>query len=371
MGKKRWISFCLLAVLALGLMLPSVLAEETVFFTAVNNTLLELTAETMPMAHNSMIYVPTSLFNTRTLDTWSYYSRGSQTVLISDGEKVLYFDMSAGNSYDGEDNTYRYAAIYANDTAYVPAFFVADFFGLGYSYIRREGWHIVRITTGSVLSDDEFFSAAASLLESRMNQYLAGQESSPLTAKPTPTPAKPTPTPSAPPVTPTPRRDRSDVTVRLGFLGLSEKSAGILEELGTVKACFFATAEELYANGDLVRRILGGGCTVGLRIEEDPTAEYEAFCRALRDTAMCTSFLGAAAGADGELAEEGAACGLRILWAEEPLYTCQACGVLLDAAERTCTLLLAGDFRETASLMRLLREDHYTMEAVTEVTAGR
>ena len=137
MDKKRWIVFCLLAALAVGLMIPSVFADETVYFTAVNNTLLELSAETMPVVQNSMIYVPSSVFNTRSLSTWAYYSRGGQSVLISDGTKELYFDMSAGNSHDREENTYQYAAIYANDTAYVPAFFVADYFGLGYSYIRR------------------------------------------------------------------------------------------------------------------------------------------------------------------------------------------------------------------------------------------
>ena len=64
MSKKRWVSFCLLAVLALGLMIPSVFADDdTIFFTAVNNTLLELTAETMPVNHNSLIYVPCSVFN--------------------------------------------------------------------------------------------------------------------------------------------------------------------------------------------------------------------------------------------------------------------------------------------------------------------
>ena len=172
MSKGRRIAFWLLAVLALGLMVPSALAEDVVYFTAVNNTLLELSAETMPIVQNSMIYVPCSVFNTRALSTWAYYSRGGQSVLIADGTKELYFDMSAGNSHDREENSYQYAAIYANDTAYVPAYFVADYFGLGYSYIRREGWHIVRITAGDALSDEDFFKAAAPLLELRMSQYL-------------------------------------------------------------------------------------------------------------------------------------------------------------------------------------------------------
>jgi hypothetical protein len=366
MSKNRWIAFCLLAALCLGLLIPSVLAEDTIFFTAVNNTLLELTADTMPVNHQSYIYVPCSVFNSQALNTWAYYSRGSQTVLISDGTRELYFDMSTGDSHDREENSYRYAAIYLNDTAYVPAFFVADFFGLTYSYIRREGWHIVRITSGGMLSDDDFFKAAAPLMETRMNQYLGTQETPDVqpTEAPTATPAPPTPTP-------TPAADRSEVRVHLCFVGLGEETASILESLDGTPACFFATAEEIYAYGDLTRRILGSGCTLGVFLREDPEAEYARFRTALRDVAMTVSYLGAAL-ADGEeemdAREEG---GLVLLRGDEVLTTYWACPYRLENAADRCDLLLDGDFKDTENLLYLLVRDHYTLEAVTEVTAGR
>ena len=370
MSKKRWVCFGLLAVLCLGLMVP-VLAEDTVFFTAVNNTLLDLTAETMPINHQSLIYVPCSVFNTQALNTWAYYSRGSQTVLISNGSKELYFDMSAGDSHDREENSYRYAAIYMNDTAYVPAFFVADFFGLTYSYIRREGWHIVRITTGDALSDDDFFKAAAPLLETRMNQYLGAQETpdGQPTAEPTQRPAPPSPTPTPAP-TPTPVVDRSSVRVHLCYLGLGEGTAAILEALDGSPACFFATAEEIYANGDLTRRILGSGCTLGLLIKEDPEEEYALFRRALRDTAMSVSYLGGSA-VPAEAAEAWEGCGLVILREDEAITNYWACPFRLENAVGRCDLLLDGAFPDTENLLYLLVRDHYTLEAVTEVTAGR
>ena len=367
MSKKRWIVFCLLAVLSLGLMIPSAMAEDTVFFTAVNNTLLELTAETMPVTHNSFIYVPCSVFNTKALNTWSYYSRGSQTVLISDGSRELYFDMGAGDSYDREGSRYNYAAIYVNDTAYVPAFFVADFFGLTYSYIRREGWNIIRITTGGMLSDEDFFSAAAPLLETRMNQYMGAQES--LGPEPTGVPTQqPLPPAVTPSPTPTPVVDRSGVRVHLCYLGLGEASAAILEALNGTPACFFATAEEIYANGDLVRRILGSGCTLGLLVQEDPEGEYALFRRALRDTAMGVSYLGAVVGEAEESRED---CGLRILRAEKAIDSSWACAARLEAAKGSCDLMLDGAFADTEYLLYLLVRDNYTLEAVTEVTAGR
>ena len=393
MRKKRWVSFCLLAALALGLMIPSVFAEDTVFFTAVNNSLLELTAETMPVNHNSLIYVPCSVFNTRALDTWAYYSRSGQTVLISDGEKELYFDMSAGNSRDREENSYRYAAIYLNDTAYVPAFFVADYFGLRYSYIRRENRHIVRITKGSVLSDEEFFNAAASLMETRLNQYLGSQETAaplpstapspaptqPLpTSTPAPTPEpSPAPTPDtagpspSPEVTPTPNVDRSDVRVRLCFLGLGSGTAELLDELGDTPACFFATAEEIYGNADLTRRILGSGSAVGLRVLTSPAEEFDGFRRAMGDTAMCASLLCCAVGFEEETVESWGETGLCLLRGEAPLASAAECAAVLENTRSSVSLLLTGDFRELQRLLRLLERDHYTLEAVTEVTAGR
>ncbi len=371
MSKRRWAAFFLLAVLCLGLMIPSAFAEDTVFFTAVNNTLLDLTAETMPINHQSLIYVPCSVFNTLALNTWAYYSRGSQTVLISNGSKELYFDMSTGDSHDREENSYRYAAIYVNDTAYVPAFFVADFFGLTYSYIRREGWHIVRITTGDALSDDDFFKAAAPLLETRMNQYLGAQETQDgqPTPEPTqqPTPVAPTPTPMP---TPTPVVDRSSVRVHLCYLGLGEETAAILKALDGAPACFFATAEEIYAYGDLTRRILGSGCTLGLLIKEDPEGEYALFRRALRDTAMSVSYLCAAAG-DGDGGDGWEDCGLVLLRGDEILTTYWACPFRLENAVDRCDLLLDGAFPDTENLLYLLVRDNYTLEAVTEVTAGR
>ena len=300
--------------------------------------------------------------------------------------------MSAGNSYDREENSYRYAAIYLNDTAYVPAFFVADFFGLGYSYIRREERHIVRLTKGSVLSDEEFFNAAASLMETRLNQYLGSQETAaPPSATPEPTQAPqptatpvptatpapsstpapdttPSPTPTA---TPTPNVDRSDVKVRLCFLGLGSETSEILDALGDVPACFFATAEEIYQNAHLTRRILGSGSAVGLRILSSPVAEAEEFRQALRDTAMCTSFLACAAGFDEEAFADWGETGLCLVAGKAPLETLPEFTSALDKARKSIDLLLAGDFRDVSRLMRMLERDHYTLEAVTEVTAGR
>ena len=370
----------LLALLLFCLSAPAGAAGDTVYFTAVNNTLLELSDATMPVIHNSIIYIPAGVFNTRALETYAYYSRENQTVLISDGESFLYFDMSAGSCYDNKENTYRSAAIYVNDTAYVPAFFVAGFFGLGYSYIRQDERHIVRLTRGSVLSDADFFSAASSLMETRMNQYLAAFEPPAPTPAVTPAvPPSPTPSPQVVPtpavtpepgVTPPPETNRSGVRVHLCFLGLNEESAALLTQLDGTPACFFATAGELYIDGDLVRGILGSRSSVGLLSRGDPAGEYGEFAQALRDTAMSVTFLCAGVGMS-ELAVNAAAdAGLCFLSAQEAVGDADAAIQKLIEAEDRCDLFLSGHFSGLGRLLDVLKRDHYTLESVTEVTMG-
>ena len=370
MRRKRAAALLLAAVILLLAALPA-LAEDTIFFTAVNNTLLELTAETMPVKYSSMIYVPSSVFNSNALGTYSFYSRSTQTVLISDGTDILYFDMSAGNSYDSADAEYRYAAIYENDTAYVPAYFVANFFGLEYSYIRRDDKHIVRLSSGNVLSDEDFFSAAESLMESRLKEYEKSQEPGGweiITTAP--------PIPSLPPVQPTPPPetiDRSRVVVHIAILGLGENSERQLEALEALElpVCFFATAEEVYANDDVVRRIVGEGGSIGVRFESDPALEAAAFRAALRDTAMTSSFLAASVGLDTEAELAAADTGLSVWASQVEIATFEGASRWLGASEWRCDLMLQPGFSELDALGELLEKEHYTVQAITETTKAR
>lgn len=360
----------LLAAVILSLAVLPVLAADVIFFTAVNNTLLELTAETLPVKYSSMIYVPSSVFNSNALGTYSLYSRSTQTVLISDGDRILYFDMSAGNSYDSDGADYRYVAIYENDTAYVPAYFVATYFDFHYSYIHRDGKHIVRLTSGDVLSDADFFSAAESLMESRLKEFEKSAEGG--ETVPSAPPTQPTP-PVQPTATPPEIVDRSRVVVHLGILGLGENSEAqldALEELG-LPVCFFATAEEVYANADLVRRIVGEGGSIGVRFGDDPAAEAAAFRTALRDTAMTASFLAASVDPDWEQAQAAAETGLSVWNARVEIATFEGCSRWLEASEWRCDLLLRPRFSELEKLAALLEKEHYTVEAITETTRAQ
>ncbi len=102
---KRLIGIIVLLSAAVMLLVIPILAQNTVYFTAINNTLLELDDQTMPIMENGTIYLPSSVFNSSDLGTYCLYSRNKQQVVISDLDKILYFDMSAGNSYDDRDTT--------------------------------------------------------------------------------------------------------------------------------------------------------------------------------------------------------------------------------------------------------------------------
>ncbi|MBO4377806.1 MAG: hypothetical protein J5889_02495, partial [Clostridia bacterium] len=160
----RKLKFILLSVVfcAALLILPS-LAENEVYFTAINNTLLELNDKTMPVKQKGVFYVPNSVFNSSDLGTYCVYSRSKQLVMLSDLERTLYFDMSEGTCYDDQGETFAYVAIYQNDTAYLPALFTAYYYGIEYSYITSDYAPVIRLKKGEVLSDSAFLRGAAAI----------------------------------------------------------------------------------------------------------------------------------------------------------------------------------------------------------------
>ena len=379
--KRRVLALLVFAALLAVLMALPALAADTVYFTAVNNTLLSLEKSSMPVKYKSMIYVPASLFTSNDLGTYALYSRNAQTVLVSDGADILHFDMSAGSCYDSEGEQYAYVAIYQNDTAYLPAYFVAERFGIEYSYIRSSYGHIIRLTVGDCLSDTDFVEAAASLMESRLAQYRKAEGLTEPTATPRPTSTpRPTPTPR-PTATPRPSADprppvvqTRDVDVYLAFLGIGEETEGILDALerDDLPACFFATAEQIERYGAAVRRILGQGCTLGILLEGKMAEEWPAASRALEGAAMQMSFLAASDRLPTE--EETAWLSEQdlVFWsAGEEQSSLLVCETFLMNAEGRCDLVLTGDFDSVEELLHLLRKDDYTVRPITEVTETR
>ncbi|MDY5016868.1 MAG: stalk domain-containing protein [Eubacteriales bacterium] len=172
MKRLRFVSFVcvivLVCVLAAGL--PANAATyrgDTVYYTVVNDAMLELTYASMPIMRDGKIYVPYSLFVTY-FDVKSSYSAADQVLFLSNASKLVKFDLARGTAYDRNQNEIRQAAILSKGQVFVPAEFTANYFGLSY-YLLSDA-SIVRISDSRATYPDAFLAGQFS---SRMESMLA------------------------------------------------------------------------------------------------------------------------------------------------------------------------------------------------------
>ena len=164
-----------LAALCLFLSLAPVQSAEAasdVCFIARNDSLMELSSAAY--FRGSTLYVPYSVFEYFQIYK-SYYSKTSTATLYT-ASKQIYFDLESGNSYDNNGVYYSSSAIFLGSQVYVSVDFVCMQFGLTWSYIPGTGsGDICRIKNGgAILSDDQFLSAASSLMAERYDAYTSG-----------------------------------------------------------------------------------------------------------------------------------------------------------------------------------------------------
>ena len=263
---KNWIVWLLTAALCLGLLAAPARAE-TICFVALNDNIPPISGDTIPIWSGGVLYVPYTIFD-RTLvnnvDLGVYVSRSSTSVTLWNMRQILVFDLVTGACWDDiSGEVFDYArAIVRNGRPYVPLQMVCDFFGLSCSYINLPQGDMVRIKSSDVgLNDAEFVDAAGDLINRRLREY-----SQSLTPDPTPA------VPSDPPQTnlgdgPEEETSAGSVSTYLAFA--CESGAGIGEILDTldgrdVYALFLLTPQVIAEEGDLVRRILGTGHSLGI-----------------------------------------------------------------------------------------------------------
>ena len=296
----RRISAAAAAVLVCALLLLTALAPRAhaVTFTAINNELLELTADTQPEFYDGKLYVPGSVFANTSLGVVMASAR-QQIFLYKDGNSLT-FSVADGTTKDQTGNYYsNIKPIYRNGRIYVPVDFVCVYFGFSYSYISAPVAPIVRIKSGSVLDDSVFADAATPSMRNRLSRYES---------------ALATPTPSVEP-TPVPTADipyYGDVSVYIALRGAdAEYTPALLERLARaeVRACFFLTAEEMDASPDLVRRMMVEGHSVGLLSRGDDASCWQAASEALLRHTVSRSLLAACCEGGGEAAGD---MGLRL-----------------------------------------------------------
>lgn len=242
------LSLALAVILILGLVPMDAQADSLgVCFTAVNDQVLGLNL--MPAFLSDGPYVPWTVFSSLGVSADYFQSQGI-AMLYSNSVQIM-FDMNEGTCYDSSGITYPISAVNLYGTIYVPAR-TGAIFGLSYSYIPGIGnGDVIRIKNGAeVLSDSVFIDAAGDTMKSIYASYYG-------TAEPLPSPS-----PSIPAESEEPAVEEGEV--RLSFAGLPDSE--LLDLLSEYKApaCFFLTAEEADSDGDIVRRIVGEGHSLGI-----------------------------------------------------------------------------------------------------------
>lgn len=236
---------------------PTASGADYIYFTSINDKLLPITEGEIPVNINSIIYVPYTLLHSSDLGISVFYSRESQTVLVTSRSKDLRFNLDTATTTDGDGTEHLAAAIMYNNIPYLPASFISKYFELYFAVIYNTGVrNIVRISTSSAkYNDEELVNVAYLRMRTYLNDYLLTH---PTSASPTPTPLA-TPRPAPP----------DNVVLSLEILGASNGNA-LLDALDNVSVTFVLTSEEIVENADFLRRAVFNGHKIALAGVPEP-----------------------------------------------------------------------------------------------------
>lgn len=262
---KRLLSLLLSVLMLCTLLPPRASAAPTLYFTAVNDRMCDLSDETMPFWQNGLLYVAgATVDGPDDLGIRYSYNQEKSVAILYKGQRVLYCDLTAGtmeNNRTGEQ--YAGLPIVRSGMVFFPITALAKMFDLKYSSTKIAYGYLLRIRDdNAVLSDEYFIDAATDPIQKRYAQYerahaAAEQENE--------TPAQ----------VETPVR-RDDLTV---YLLLPAANGSMLTQLlSTLEnyqshATLLLTPELLESAGDGVRRAAATGNAVALRIDAATAAE--------------------------------------------------------------------------------------------------
>ena len=263
--RKRLLSLLLSVLMLCTLLPPRASAAPTLYFTAVNDRMCDLSDETMPFWQNGLLYVAgATVDGPDDLGIRYSYNQEKSVAILYKGQRVLYCDLTAGtmeNNRTGEQ--YTGSPIVRSGMVFFPITALAKMFDLKYSSTKIAYGYLLRIRDdNAVLSDEYFIDAATDPIQKRYAQYerahaAAEQENE--------TPAQ----------VETPVR-RDDLTV---YLLLPAANGFMLTQLlSTLEnyqshATLLLTPELPESAGDGVRRAAATGNAVALRIDAATAAE--------------------------------------------------------------------------------------------------
>lgn len=309
--KRKIAALVLCMLLVFQLSSPTASADRTVYFTAINDSVLPLADDTMPFWSGGFLYIPATIF---TGDVWKeldvgyvYDAARALLVMHRGSDQALRFDLTKPYAQDDDRNTYYPAALLRGGVPFVPASLIAEFFDLTYSVTTVDQGYLVWLRApDSVLQDTIFADAAKSQLRSRYDQYLKSKE--------------PAPEPDTPEALP-PEETFDGKSIYLCLTADDPKrTAELLDVLDRQdsQAAFFCTAEFLETQGDLLRRMTATGQAVGILVDggdtqRSPLEQVRAGNQVLYQATCGMTRLALLHGAAGTAAQELEQTGYRLL----------------------------------------------------------
>ncbi len=254
---------------------------EGVFFTAVNQQLLELDDETMPFWRDGVLYVSEKVFEDGELGLRYVHSYSKGIAIMYTAKKDLRFDLVNSQIYDKDGTVYAGSAVEKNGHVFFPLDLVCRHFGLSWSLNATDYVPLIRVKSEDVvLSDQVFIDAASLMMANRYADYeklvnSAQTEENDQNDNTTEEPVdNKTDEPSPPPVVDPPlihARDGQKVHLILaGRSGDSVRAA--VDILGENPVTFLLTVQQM-EDGDLIRALLGRGHSVALMVQSTAADE--------------------------------------------------------------------------------------------------
>lgn len=256
-------ALALCAALALALAIPAFGSSSTVYLMAVNDRVLDTTAENMPAVVGGVLYVPYTMLsndvNDIRLGVSALYSSSRRTVTVSSGQAGVVFDTQNNTAQDFDHNPVPVRAMVRNSMVFLPIDWLCSYFGIiSCSRIQTQYGTLIRITNrAAVLSDQRFVDAADSQLADNLRRYLS-------TADPGVVPGPFSSSPVEPSAVP------SQAELYLAFrAGAAAADCAQLVEGHGQRSLFLFAPGELAQEDSLIRRLAGAGHTLGLALMGD------------------------------------------------------------------------------------------------------
>lgn len=274
--------FAALLMIASVVRLEGAAVLEGVYFTAVNQQLLELEEETMPFWLDGMLYVSEKMFSDGELGLRCVHNYNKGLAMLYTAKKDLRFDLTTGQVYDKTGKTFAGSAVEKNGYVFFPVDLVCRYFGLSWSLSATAYVPLVRIKSEDVVLSDQVFIDAASLMmanryadyEKRVNSENNGSDGK--TDDPvddTVDEPQPPPVVDPPPPVDDPVHARDGQKIHLILAGRSEDSMrAAVDLLGENPATFLLTLQQM-EDGDLIRALLGRGHSVALLVRSAKAEE--------------------------------------------------------------------------------------------------